>query len=665
MQADLDKFKELSLMLNENFDDLIIFLNENLEVVYVNENAFLKDLGYSEEDLMNKVIFKFIDLDDIKRAEEFYKDIFRFGKSAEELRFKMKSGNTVWYEIKGYKSNSNHQENIILISRNISKFKKTEENLLIKNEYQKKIEKKLKESEENYRLITENVNDLICLLDNKVRYEYINEKAHLEILGYKKEELLGKSIVSYVHPDDREIGIKMLREGRKTGNEKGIFRVKHKDGHYLWVEVKGKLFVNKDNKTKVIMISRDMTERKKSEEKLKKSEEKYRFISENANDLIFILDREGKFLYANESYKRLLGYTPEELFVKSAIELSHPEDRKQTILDFQKALKRNEETNIARYRCKDRSYKWIETRATVTSDNEIDNVKIIGVSRDITERKRIEEKLKKSEEQLKFLNKELEQKVEERTKELRESERKLREQNIELKKIDEIKNDFITMATHELKTPLISISGYTEYIQTKHKESLDELNPEINNDLQVVQKNIARLQKLMDQLLDVMKIESHKIELNKERVNVNNIIQNCIEELSYLYKNHELILDIEDGIILNVDSERIFEIFSNLLSNAVKFTPNNGKIKISGYRKDERYYLFSVKDSGIGLNPEELGNLFKKFELVREYSGENYMKGTGLGLYISNGFVEAHGGKIWATSDGHNKGTTFSFTIPY
>jgi signal transduction histidine kinase len=171
----------------------------------------------------------------------------------------------------------------------------------------------------------------------------------------------------------------------------------------------------------------------------------------------------------------------------------------------------------------------------------------------------------------------------------------------------------------------------------------------------------------MDQLLDVMKIESKKIELIKHPMNVKKIINNCIDELSYIIqeKNHNLVINVDEEIILNIDSERFFEIISNLLSNAVKFTPQNGTIEISADQKEDGNYLFKVKDNGIGLKADELGKLFQKFQTVREYSGENYMKGTGIGLFISKGFVEAHGGKIWATSDGHNEGTTFSFTIPY
>ncbi|MHA1988082.1 MAG: sensor histidine kinase [Promethearchaeota archaeon] len=200
----------------------------------------------------------------------------------------------------------------------------------------------------------------------------------------------------------------------------------------------------------------------------------------------------------------------------------------------------------------------------------------------------------------------------------------------------------------------------------KHR---NRLSPEIIEDLKTVQRNVSRLEVLMDQLLDVMKIDENKLKLQKEQVNVTKIINDCLDELSYLIneKNLEIILDINSEIMVNVDPNRIFTVFTNLISNAIKFTPDYGWIEIS-CRRTEDNYIFEVKDNGIGLTEDELSRLFIKFEKIRQPDlNENLNikdSGTGLGLYITKGIINLHNGEIRAISEGLDKGTTFEFTLP-
>ncbi|MEJ2251714.1 MAG: HAMP domain-containing sensor histidine kinase, partial [Candidatus Lokiarchaeota archaeon] len=244
------------------------------------------------------------------------------------------------------------------------------------------------------------------------------------------------------------------------------------------------------------------------------------------------------------------------------------------------------------------------------------------------------------------------------------SEKILKKQNIQLKQLDNIKNEFITNAAHELKTPLISISGYTDYILLKYRKII---SPEIKKDLNVVKRNVSRLERLMNQLLEVMKIDEEKLKINKEPVKVAELVRECIQELSYhlLAKNHDLVLEIEEDLIINADPEKIFQLFTNLLSNAIKFTPTNGRIEIKVESKGN-FYQFAIIDNGIGLTKKEIDRLFKKFEIVKSPIMEfnDRITGTGLGLYISKGIVESHGGRIWAESEGSDKGTIFNFTLP-
>ncbi|MBY8978834.1 MAG: HAMP domain-containing histidine kinase, partial [Candidatus Lokiarchaeota archaeon] len=285
---------------------------------------------------------------------------------------------------------------------------------------------------------------------------------------------------------------------------------------------------------------------------------------------------------------------------------------------------------------KDKKIKWTESElSTVSISGEL---MILAIIQDITEKKLAEEKLQ-------------------------ESERMLRQQNIELKELDRLKTDFISIAAHDLKTPLISVGGYVDLILLREKE----LKEEVKEDLNRVLSNVHRLDGYINRLLDVMKIEAKKVELVKREENIHTIIKNCLSDLEFQVSQKDLTVnvDISENLNMSVDNFRFSQALLNLLSNAVKFTPKNGKIDISIVEEDENV-LFKIKDNGKGLTPEEIQKLFGKFVTIEQgvdgYSTLN--KGSGLGLYIARGFIEAHGGKIWVESKGRDLGAVFSFTLP-
>ena len=279
---------------------------------------------------------------------------------------------------------------------------------------------------------------------------------------------------------------------------------------------------------------------------------------------------------------------------------------------------------------------WTESElSTINIGGEL---MILAIIQDVTEKKIAEEKLK-------------------------ESERKLRQQNIELKELDKLKTDFISIAAHDLKTPLISVGGYVDLILLREKG----LKKEVKEDLNRVLNNVLRLDGYINRLLDVMKIEAKKIELVKREENIHSIIIDCLTDLEFQVSQKDLTInvDVSENLKLKVDIFRISQAFLNLLSNAVKFTPKNGKIDISIVEEEENV-LFKIKDNGKGLAPEEIQKLFGKFVRI-EQGADGYStleKGSGLGLYIARGFIEAHGGKIWVESKGRDLGAEFSFTLP-
>ena len=238
----------------------------------------------------------------------------------------------------------------------------------------------------------------------------------------------------------------------------------------------------------------------------------------------------------------------------------------------------------------------------------------------------------------------------------------LKEANEQLKQHDKMQNEFINVAAHELRTPIQPILGLTEVVYSKIK------NPEQLELLDTVIRNAKRLKRLADDIVDVTKIESQSLKLNKEQLNLNDLISNII----YDYKNI-IVKDnkkvklyfkpFKENLLVDADKGRIAEVVSNLLSNAIKFT-QNGEIFVSTVEKKEddynhvNYALVTVRDTGEGIDPEILPKIFSKF-ITQSFEG------IGLGLYISKNIIEAHGGKIWAGNNSDDdKGAIFRFTLP-
>jgi signal transduction histidine kinase len=264
-------------------------------------------------------------------------------------------------------------------------------------------------------------------------------------------------------------------------------------------------------------------------------------------------------------------------------------------------------------------------------------------------------------------NRRLEAAVNARTVELKEannsltkSNRLLAAANEQLKVHDKMQKEFINIAAHELRTPIMPILGEAEYIEHQFNDRKRKVIVE-NEQIALIIRNAKRLERLASDILDVSKIESQSLKLNKERFNLNNVLCDTIQDIRNRLANDNGL----DGsvkvyykpkdIIVEADKGRITQVVSNLLNNAVKFT-GEGVISVSAERKDDQI-IVSIRDTGQGIASEISPRLFSKFATKSE-------TGTGLGLFISKSIVEAHGGKIWAENNQNESGASFSFTLP-
>ena len=250
------------------------------------------------------------------------------------------------------------------------------------------------------------------------------------------------------------------------------------------------------------------------------------------------------------------------------------------------------------------------------------------------------------------------------SKQLRKSNLSLQNANEQLRQHDKLQKEFINMAAHELRTPIQPILGLADvlrdYVSDSHQSKL----------LDVIMRNARRLQRLSCDILDVSKIESSLLKLSKSQVDLNEKIKNVISDVENRYDdgnntNVKIIFEPEEIIIVYADKDRIHQVLSNLLNNAIKFT-KNGTVTINtriangsnNNANNDKKAVVTIMDTGSGITPEIMQKLFSKFVTTSSH-------GTGLGLFISKGIIDAHGGRIWAENNSNGVGSSFSFSLPF
>jgi len=264
--------------------------------------------------------------------------------------------------------------------------------------------------------------------------------------------------------------------------------------------------------------------------------------------------------------------------------------------------------------------------------------------------------------QLKHDREELQTELWEHARLLEERNAELRRANEELKRVDQLKSDLVSMVSHELRTPLATIKEFTAIL-------IDEIAGPVTTDQQeylgIIKGNIDRLSRIIDDLLDMAKIEAGRVILTKAMVHVGPLLEQAVQSLRPLAESRRIALALQvpaDAPGVLADGDKIMQVLVNLVSNAIKYTNGQGRVTI-GIEEQTNEVQFNVTDTGVGIASEDLPKLFEKFQRFHRTAENGIAKGTGLGLAISKRLVELHGGRIWAASTA-GKGSTFSFTLP-
>ncbi|MHA1681202.1 MAG: PAS domain S-box protein [Promethearchaeota archaeon] len=511
------------------------------------------------------------------------------------------------------------KKEITILSRFVSE--------VISNVLEKKeIEGKLRDSEQRYRLITENANDLIGVISKDFICEFQND-TYSKILGYGANEWVGRDYRQLIHRDDVPIFLENIDRQIHDNIEKVTFEIRmiNKLQIYFWFEVSSKI-IKSEEQDKFLIVSREITVRKIVEDRLRESEARYRIIVENASELVAIVDEEYRFVYLNDKHAELLGYDLEDLYNRNLMDIIHPDD----IPSYDSLAARGE----LRILKSDGNYIWFEVKGTPFKDKD-GMEKTIFISRDISSSKEFKEKLIR-------LNEDLERRVIERTRDLeRAQEKMLRQEKLA------VLGKLSGSVSHELRNPLGIISNSIFYLKRKFSQEGEK----VKRHLQIIESEIKRSKKIINDLLDASRIG--KTELSDG--NLNEIVNNAINRVEKpLNVKVDLSLDTEIPNI-KIDGEQLVQAIQNIIINAYEAMPDGGSLTISTKLENNMISIY-IKDTGIGIEKDKLNLIFEPLFTTKR-------KGIGLGLTIVSDIIEKHGGSIFVDSE-VSVGTMFSIRIP-
>lgn len=442
-------------------------------------------------------------------------------------------------------------------------------------------------------------------------------RAAERVFGYKAKEAIGKHISLIIPKELREEEdeiISKLRKGIPIDHFETIRQTK--DGKRLNVSLT--ISPLKNAKGEIIgasKIARDVTEQKRSEQALKDSEERLRLALEAGKIGVWDWDIKNDVLTWTENVYSSHGVSPKnfKLTFNNYMKIVHPADRSLVRNAIQESLDGKAPYKIEfRIMRPNGDTSWVATSAVISRDVKGNAIRMLGATIDITERKQL----------------------------------------------DQEKSDFLSMASHELKTPLTSMKIFIDLL----KENKDSVVTEKRRYyISRIKDQADRLNELTRDLLDVSRIETGKLKLNIENFRIDELTRETVESIQLATNKHRILIKESIPMTISADRYRIYQVFVNLLTNAIKYS-GNGKDILVRVKKNGKDVIVSVQDFGIGIKKSQQVRIFDRLYQVTDPEEKTY-PGLGLGLYISKEIINRHNGNIWVKSE-KNKGATFFFSIP-
>lgn len=492
----------------------------------------------------------------------------------------------------------------------------------------RKAEKAIHKGEELYRSMFHDAANLITLVDKNGVIIDCNKRI-VNVLGYRREELIGKPMSSIMHTGFQPITKIALREISEKGfSFNREYRMVRKDKTIIDINVNSSGLKDETGKhVQTISIIEDITKRKKADKLLQESESRYRSLFQNNSAVILLINPDtGCLVNVNPAACLYYGYTREQmLHMKSTDINTLPEKQVFRMLHQAKSKELNHFFFI--HRLSNGDLRDVENYSyPIVIDN---NKYLYTIITDITDYRKIQSELIKA--------------------------------KIEAEAANRAKSDFLASMSHELRTPLNAVIGFSDLLLTRN---FGELNEKQVRQVGNISKSGTHLLNLINGILDLSKVEAGKMEFNLEQFSISDLIEEVRILLAPLAskKNIHILCQVDEKLTsIKADRTKFKQILYNLVDNAIKFTPEDGFVSVSAQMIDNEMQL-SITDTGIGISEHEIQKVFQPFVQVGKFESRA-QPGTGLGLALVKKFVEMHRGKIWVESK-LGEGSMFSFTFP-
>ena len=489
-------------------------------------------------------------------------------------------------------------------------------------------EELLRESEKKYRTILESIEDGYYEVDLAGNFTFFNDSV-CKLLERSVDELTGMNFRQYMDDESSRRVYEIFNTVYMTKQPiKAIgWKIIKKDGPISFNEGSVSLIIDSSGDPIGFRgIVRDITERKKMEEALREGEEKYRELINNLSAIVTEVNSEGIIDFISHQVTELFGYTVEEVTGKYFFSYIYPEDLENTIKQFNKSFKEEKIVEFE-FRAHRKDGSMVDCFISGRIIREKETRKFIAIISDISEKKEIEK------ERLLLI----------------ESERELERR----------RSDFVSTTSHELRTPLTVIQGHSEFLQS-HLDTMD--SSAIKNSLNIINKNISRLRRLITSVTDISQIGRDSLTINFDIFEFSSFLDEIVEDYVVILQDQiKYVKDISQlPIMINGDRERLRQVFNNVIENAINHTDKNKRKITISTEIGPNIINIAISDNGAGIEPENLSRIFDQFvSIPTDYSA----MGSGIGLFISKYIITEHNGKIAVSSDGLGKGSTFTIEL--